>query len=62
MSIYSSYLGSKKCCNTKGEQGIQGPQGPGGPIGPVGIQGPTGPLVDIIGEGFTGSFLLNFPD
>ena len=62
MSNYSSYLGSKKCCNTKGDQGPQGPQGPGGPIGPVGIQGPTGPALDIIGEGFTGAFLLNFPD
>jgi len=42
MSAYSSYLGSKKCCNTSGTQGPQGPQGPGGPIGPIGPIGPTG--------------------
>ncbi len=27
MSNYSSYLGSKKCCNTTGPQGPQGPVG-----------------------------------
>jgi hypothetical protein len=61
MSNYSSYLGSKKCCNTTGQEGPQGPRGPGGPIGsqgPIGYTGPTGiqgePGVGSGGTGPTG--------
>lgn len=54
MSAYSSYLGSKKCCNTSGAQGPQGPRGPGGPIGPPGIS-------LIIEGGGTGSILVTNP-
>lgn len=43
MMNYSSYLGTKKCCNSVGPQGPSGPQGPGGPPGLNGVTGPTGP-------------------
>lgn len=44
MSSYTQYLGSKRCCDLRG-QGPQGPQGvPGTPaVGTVGYQGSTGP-------------------
>ena len=44
MSGYSSYLGSKKCCDLRGPgpTGPQGATGSQGPIGPVGL-GSTGP-------------------
>ena len=50
MSSYTNYLGSKRCCDSRGSgpQGAQGAQGKGGPIG-LGITGPTGP------QGFTGA-------
>jgi hypothetical protein len=54
MSAYSSYLGSKKCCNTSGIQGPQGPRGPGGLIGLPGIS-------LIIEGGGTGSILVTNP-
>ena len=44
MSSYTQYLGSKRCCDLRG-QGPQGPQGvPGSPaVGNMGYQGSTGP-------------------
>ena len=49
MSGYSSYLGSKKCCNTTGPIGPEGPQGSQGPIGLTGATGANG------NDGATGS-------
>jgi hypothetical protein len=54
MSAYSSYLGTKKCCNTSGTQGSQGPHGPRRPGGPPGIS-------LIIEGGGTGSILVTNP-
>ena len=52
---YNEYLGSKKCCDLRGEgpQGNQGKQGKPGPIGPIGNTGSTGPQgrVNISGTG-----------
>jgi len=43
MSSYTQYLGSKRCCDLRGQgpQGAQGPQGTPA-VGPVGYQGSTG--------------------
>ena len=53
MSGYSSYLGSKKCCDLRGP-GPTGPQGSTGSQGPIGSKGFTGPTGATGSTGFTG--------
>lgn len=63
MSIYTQYLGNKKCCDLKGlgAKGPTGPTGPGGPIGPYGKTGPTGPTGSTGSTGPTGpNFYTNY--